>query len=149
MKLNLILISIVLSLGSLHAQKPEEEIGLTLAHFIQDLNNLDLGSFIEHFSDDATVFYPGNAFPIERVKGKDSIKKEFGQFFNNIRAGRKGPPFLNIVPTSKEIKLYGEVAVVTLHFEMGEEFHRRTFVIQKIDNRWLINHLHASFLRRK
>ncbi len=147
MKIKLMLLSIVLSVGNLQAQKPEDEIGQMLALFIQSLNNLELESFIENFSDDATVFYPRNTFPIERVKGKEAIKEEFSTFFNNLRKSRKGPPYLDIVPANKEIKLYDHVAVVTLHFEMGEEFHRRTMVLQRKENKWFIDHLHASFLK--
>lgn len=148
MKLRLSLLLIVLFTGNIQAQKQENEISQLLSLFIKNLNNLELEPFMEHFSDHATAFFPRNTFSIERVKGKDSIKNEFEVFFNNIRQNGQGPPYLDILPKNREIELHGKLAVVTLHFEMGKEFHRRTMVLQKKGNRWNIIHLHASFLER-
>lgn len=149
MKLRFTLLFLVLFSGNINAQKQENQISQMLSLFISNLNNLELTEFIEHFNDKATVFFPRNTFSIERVKGKDSIKKEFENFFNYIRENRDGPPYLNIVPKDREIELYRDLAVVTLHFEMGKEFHRRTMVLQKNGNQWKIIHLHASFLERE
>jgi hypothetical protein len=114
--------------------------------FVYDLNNLNLDSFIDNFATNATVFYPRNTFPIERVNGKEEIKKEFKIFFDNVRKSKEGPPFLNIIPTERIINVYDGVAIVSLHFKLGEEFHRRTIVLENNNNKWLIIHLHASFL---
>lgn len=149
MKLRLTILLLVLMSGNIKAQKQENQISEMLSLFVSNLNNLELTQFIEHFSDNATVFFPRNTFSIERVKGKDSIKNEFEVFFNNIRQNREGPPYLNIIPKDREIELYGKLAVVTFHFEMGKEFHRRTMVLQKNDDQWKIIHFHASFLERE
>ena len=81
MKLRLTILLLVLMSGNIKAQKQENQISEMLSLFVSNLNNLELTQFIEHFSDNATVFFPRNTFSIERVKGKDSIKNEFEFFF--------------------------------------------------------------------
>lgn len=135
-----------LSSTSIQAQESKDEINEMLTSFVKNLNDLDLESFIENFALDATIFYPRNAFPIERVRGKEAIKNEFKVFFDNVRGTRTEPPFLNIQPTDKEVNVYNNIAVVSLHFKLGEEFHRRTIILENLKNRWFISHLHASFL---
>ena len=124
----------------------EFEINEMLTSFVKNMNDLGLDSFIENFAPDATIFYPRNAFPIERVSGKESIKGEFKTFFDNLRKEREGPPYLDIETKDRELLLYNNIAIVSLHFNLGEEFHRRTIVLEKRNNKWLIVHLHASFL---
>ncbi len=128
------------------AQEPLKEIDKMLTSFVKDLNDLNLESFMDNFTNDATVFYPRNSFSMQRVEGKDSLTEEFASFFTNVRNQKDGPPYLNISPTDRKIQLFGNVAVVSLHFELGDEFHRRTLILEKHNNKWLINHIHASFL---
>ena len=136
----------MLPLGNIQAQNERDEVDQMLSLFVKNLNDLDLEPFIENFASDATIFYPRNSFPIERVSGKESIKNEFRTFFDNVRGNRTEPPFLSISPMDKELKVYNNIAVVSLHFKLGEEFHRRTIILEKRNNKWLITHLHASFL---
>lgn len=146
MNLKIVFLIIILPLGNIQAQNERDEVDQMLSLFVKNLNDLDLEPFIENFASDATIFYPRNSFPIERVSGKESIKNEFRTFFDNVRGNRTEPPFLSISPMDKELKVYNNIAVVSLHFKLGEEFHRRTIILEKRNNKWLITHLHASFL---
>jgi len=146
MKLKLLFLIALLPMSNIQSQNVNDEINQVLALFVENLNNLDLDPFIENFAPEATIFFPRNAFPIARVTGKEAIKNEFKQFFDNVRGDRTEPPFINIIPKDKELKVYDNIAVVSLHFQMGEEFHRRTIILEKGSNKWLIIHLHASFL---
>ena len=146
MNLKIVFLIIMLPLGNIQAQNERDEVDQMLSLFVKNLNDLDLEPFIENFASDATIFYPRNSFPIERVSGKESIKNEFRTFFDNVRGNRTEPPFLSISPMDKELKVYNNIAVVSLHFKLGEEFHRRTIILEKRNNKWLITHLHASFL---
>jgi ketosteroid isomerase-like protein len=146
MKMKIILLAFILAAVNGRAQDEKVEIEQMLSQFVHNLNHLDLEPFMENFDADATIFYPRASFPIGRVSGREAIQKEFLTFFDNVRSSRTGPPYLNIVPKDREIELHDSLAVVTLHFEMGEEFHRRTLILEKQGGRWLINHLHASFL---
>lgn len=146
LKILILVVIAVFSTSTNHSQNTNKQIVDMLNAFVNDLNNLNLESFIDNFTSNATIFYPRNTFPIERVKGKEEIESEFKIFFDNVRKSQEEPPFLNIVPTERIISVYGSLAIVSLHFKLGEEFHRRTIVLEKTKNRWLINHLHASFL---
>ena len=146
MNLKIVFLIIILPLGNIQAQNERDEVDQMLSLFVKNLNDLDLEPFIENFASDATIFYPRNSFPIERVSGKESIKNEFRTFFDKVRGNRTEPPFLSISPMDKELKVYNNIAVVSLHFKLGEEFHRRTIILEKRNNKWLITHLHASFL---
>ena len=147
MKLKLFLFTFLLSIGNSQAQEAQDEIEQMLSHFVKSLNNLELESFMENFTDHATVFFPRNSFPVERVEGREAIKKEFETFFNGLRQRRPGPPFLDIVPKDREIDVYNQMAVVSFHFEFGGEFQRRTIILEKQNNKWLINHIHASLFK--
>jgi ketosteroid isomerase-like protein len=146
MNLKIIFITIIITLGSIQAQDTISEIDQMLSSFVENLNDLDLEPFIENFDSEATIFYPRNSFPIDRVSGKEAIKNEFRAFFDNVRGNRTEPPFLSISPIDRELKVYNNLAVVSLHFKLGEEFHRRTILLKKRNHKWLIIHLHASFL---
>ena len=60
---------------------------------------------------------------------------------------RRGP--IAITPADIDAQMYGDVAIVTAHLvrpSTAPGTSRRTFVLRKTGDRWLIVHLHASNL---
>ena len=53
---------------------------------------------------------------------------------------------LSIDPKDVRVQRYGDVGVVTFHLEGGENVGRRTAVMRRTGDRWLLVHLHASSL---
>ena len=127
-------------------EKQESEISAMLTAFVDDLNHLRLDNFTANFNEEATIFFPRNSFPMERVEGREAIKENFAMFFESVRSRMPEPVNLNIQPRDRSIDVYGNLAVVTLHFDMGDELHRRTLVLEKEKGQWKIVHLHASLL---
>ena len=122
------------------------EVRRTLSDFIQAFNNLEWDKFISFFSDDASVFYP-REFP-ERAEGRAEYEARFRKVFEQIRAGRIQPPYMDIRPRGLEIRLAGETAIATFHLDDRPGFiNRRTIVLAKIGPQWKIIHLHASEVR--
>ena len=101
--------------------------------------------FIACFADNATVFFPMPE-PPERVEGKQAIQQRFERVFASIRStARSGPPFHHLVPEDLSIQLMpGDTAVVSFHLRNEERIGRRTLVLRKMNDQWLIIHLHAS-----
>jgi ketosteroid isomerase-like protein len=114
--------------------------------FLQAFENLDMARFIAHFADDASAFFPSPE-PPSRVDGKSAIQRRFELVFQGIRAhsSRAHAPFHRLEPHGMTIQLLAsDVAVVSFQLENTERVGRRTLVLKKRENRWLIAHLHAS-----
>jgi ketosteroid isomerase-like protein len=122
------------------------EVRRTLSAFIQAFKNLEWDKFRSFFSDDASVFYP-REFP-ERAEGRAEYEAGFRKVFEQIRAGRTQPPYMDIRPRGLEIRFSGETAIVSFHLDDSPGFiNRRTIVLARIGQQWKIVHLHASEVR--
>ena len=121
----------------------ELEVRAALAKFIQAFDNLDWEGFRRAFDDGATVFYP-RAFP-ERATGRAEFEKTFKTVFEQIRASRAAPPYMDIQPKDMVIQIFGDIAVATFHLDDRPAFpNRRTLVLNRTAAGWKIVHLHAS-----
>lgn len=111
----------------------------TVQTFIKANETRDLELIVSTFADDATVFFPGE--PQTRVTGKENIRHVFAALFQQ-RAG-----VISIKPTDVVVQLFGDIAIVTAHLERpatAPGTSRRTFVLRRTGDRWLIVHHHAS-----
>jgi len=122
------------------AETPPERF---LDSFVASFNNLEWDRFRDHFSDEATVFFPA-PYPRERASGRDAVEEGFRGVFERWRKERPGPPYLDIRPLDVKVQSYGEVHVVTFHLADGESRSRRTFVLGKEGGELKILHFHAS-----
>jgi uncharacterized protein len=125
------------------ATSREAEVRDALANFIQAFNNLDWEAFRLAFADSATVFYP-RAFP-ERASGRTEFEKTFKTVFEQIRAGRTAPPYMDLQPKDLAIQMFGDIAIASFHLDDRPGFlNRRTIVLNNTATGWKIVHLHAS-----
>jgi len=128
---------------SAQKQGPESQVKQFLANFILAFDDLDWEQFRQSFSDDATVFYP-RSVP-ERANGRAEFEKHFKVVFEQIRAGRTNPPFMDIQPHDMKMQMYSDVAIVSFHLDDRPGFvNRRTIVLRNTSHGWKIIHLHAS-----
>lgn len=127
------------------AETPSEplEVARFLESFVDSFNNLEWDRFRDHFSDEATVFFPAPYAP-ERASGRAAVEDGFRGVFERWRNERPGPPYLDIRPLDVKVQSYGEIHVVTFHLADGEKRSRRTFVLGKEGGELKILHLHAS-----
>lgn len=115
-----------------------------IAAFLIAFRNLDWAPFLAAFAEDATVFFPFPDHP-RRANGKAAIAAIFQPFFDRMRQQRPtGPPYLTLEPCDLEITQLGESALVTFHLHDPGILCRRTLVLTKQNDVWLIRHLHAS-----
>jgi ketosteroid isomerase-like protein len=142
----LILISafcLLLSPVSSQERRPDTEVKQFLARFIRAFDDLDWETFRQSFSDDATVFYP-RGIP-ERANGRAEFEQNFKIVFEQIRAGRKTPPYMDIQPRHMTTQLFGNTAIATFQLDDRVGFvNRRTVVLRRTAAGWKIVHLHAS-----
>ena len=123
-----------------------EEAREVVDRFLRAFENLDMQRFINCFAEDATVFFP-EPEPAKRFDGKAAIKAHFELVFAAIRRGSASsqPPFHRLVPENVEVQPVGdEGAVVSFELSNAVRIARRTVVLQKRGDSWLIVHLHAS-----
>ncbi len=114
-----------------------------LRGFIRAFDALDWESFRSFFANDATVFYPRGF--TRRASGRSEFEANFRKVFEQIRAGRTQPPYLDIQPRDLQIQRFGDVAIVTFHLDdRPGVLNRRTLVLRKMKGQWKIVHLHAS-----
>ena len=119
------------------------EVARFLDSFIDSFNNLEWDRFRDHFSDEATVFFPA-PYAQERASGRAAVEAGFRGVFERWRKERPGPPYLDLRPLDVMVQSYGEIHVVTFHLADGESRLRRTFVLGREGGELKILHLHAS-----
>lgn len=111
-----------------------------LVRFIESFEVLDLTSMMQCFSDDATSFFPSRHFP-SKISGKQQITNQFEQVIKKIKAA--GLTQIALPVEDLEILNYGETALATFQIR-DSDLSRRTLILRKTDENWLITHLHAS-----
>ena len=116
----------------------------TVKEFVAANELADLARILDTFDDEATVFFPGGQ--PQRASGKAEIRAAFAQIFKR----RTGP--ISITVRDIEVQSFDDVVVVTAHLAALPSapaleptvFPRRTFVLRRAGERWLIVHHHAS-----
>ncbi len=116
----------------------------TVQTFIRANETANLELIVGTFDDAATVFFPGGQ--AQRANGKVEIREVFAGLFKP----RTGP--ITITPRDVNIQVFDDSAIVTAHLgdlpplpiRQPVTFARRTFVLRRVGDRWLIVHLHAS-----
>ena len=115
--------------------------------FLHAFNHLDIEELRGLFAEDATAFLPVGPAGA-RLDGRDAIIKAIEPLFASERArSSHGPPYLSLQAKDVKVQRLGDMAVIS--FDVGSQlvFSRRTLVLQNVDRRWLIVHLHGSNLR--
>ena len=114
----------------------------TMTGFLDALNALDVPRMSADFADDITAFVP--SAQVDRVEGKAAVTAIFRAFADRGKAAPKTAS----VAEDMRIEVSGSLAVV--HFMVRDaappRIRRRTFVLRKVGQRWLISHFHASDL---
>ena len=117
----------------------------TVQTFIKANTSGDLDLIVSTFAEDATVFFPSD--PPERVSGRARIREAFAVLLKRRSAGA-GPV---IKPTDVDVQVMGNTAIVTAHLDRPSTAapgtSRRSFVLRREGERWLIVHHHASNLQ--
>jgi len=115
-----------------------------LNEFVGAFSNLKWEKFTACFADDATAFFPPSAkFPY-RANNKKEIENIFSLVFENAKKQKQSAPYIIIQPKDVKVQMAGTVAIVTFLLNDPAMLGRRTIVLQKMSDEWLIIHLHAS-----
>jgi ketosteroid isomerase-like protein len=117
-----------------------DEIHGTLSKFLTAFSKLELENMMTCFSNNATSFFP-IAHQTTILVGKNEICKAFANVINKIRA--TGLSSIKLKPENIKIQDYGEIAIATFHIK-NRNLNRRTLVLRRTQDFWLIQHLHAS-----
>lgn len=112
----------------------------TLSRFIAAFSKLDLDGMLICFADDATSFVP-ITHQTTFLDGKDEIGNAFAKVISKIRAA--GLNSIKLDLEDIKIQRFGDAAIATFHIRDGD-LSRRTLVLRRVHDDWLIQHLHAS-----
>ena len=136
-------------LRSQTATSDSAAVHAAVAEFVRAFENLDWERFRAAFADDATVFFPLPE-PPQRFSGRAAVEAQFARVFEAIRRQSSGgPPYHRLPPVDLRIALLGPTtALVTFELRNTERVGRRTLVLHRESDRWLITHLHASNVAR-
>ena len=88
----------------------EELAGIRSAaeRFLRALGDLDWEPFRTSWASTPTAFFPFGDTP-ERFTGQVAVEGRWRRFFEETRAHRPGPPFLNLKPLDIRTERYGDV----------------------------------------
>lgn len=117
-----------------------ERVQETLDRFITAFEGLRIEDMMDHYAEDATSFFPVEHHKTKLV-GKDQIKGAFQRVIEKIRSA--GLSRISLVVEDLMVDQYDNIAVATFHIR-DNTLSRRTLVLRKTGDRWLITHLHAS-----
>ncbi len=112
----------------------------TLSRFITTFSKLDLEGMMMCFYNDATAFFP-IAHRTTVLDGKAEIGEAFSNVISKIRAAEINSIRLDLEDV--KIQRFGDAAIATFHIRDGD-LSRRTLVLRRSHDDWLIQHLHAS-----
>lgn len=125
-------------------QPDSNEVIQAINTFVDAFSNLKWEKFENCWADEATAFFPPSArFPY-RADNKQEVLRIFKNVFENARKQRPAPPYIIIQPLDRKIQMAGTTAIVTFTLNDPNLFGRRTLVLKKEGDKWLIIHLHAS-----
>jgi ketosteroid isomerase-like protein len=143
-----VLLAISLTTSDASAQTRAEGALVTARTLVKAIETSDIELLVAAFDDEATVFMPFLGTPA-RLRGKSEIRQAFAALFKNV------PPqgvSRTINPLEIATQSFGDTAIVT--FLLGGPPRpnsqgqapggRRTLVLRRVGERWLIVHLHAS-----
>ncbi len=129
---------------------PEDLAGIRSAaeRFLRALDDLDWEPFRASWASTATAFFPFGDTP-ERLTGQVAVEGRWRRFFEEARARRPGPPYLNLKPLDIRTERYGDVGLVTFTLELtigGRQLplQRRTLLFVREHDAWKLTHMHAS-----
>ena len=116
--------------------------------FLRALDDLDWEPFRASWASKPTVFFPFGDTP-DRVTGQVAVEARWRRFFEEARARRPGPPYLNLKPRDVRTERYGDVGLVTFTLELtvgGRQLplQRRTLLLIREHDAWKLAHMHAS-----
>ena len=117
-----------------------DDIQGTLSRFIASFSKLDLEGMMTYFAKDATSFFP-IAHRATFLDGKEEIGNAFAKVISKIRAA--GLNSIKLEIEDVKVQRFGDAAIATLHIRDGD-LSRRTLVLRRVHDEWLIQHLHAS-----
>jgi len=127
-------------------QAPPDSTGVIQAMntFVDAFSNLKWEKFTDCWAEEATAFFPPSArFPY-RAGNKQEVLHIFQNVFENARKKKSSPPYIIIEPLDMRIQMAGTTAIVTFTLDDPDLLGRRTLVLKKEGDKWLIIHLHAS-----
>ena len=133
------------------ASTAETDVRAALDAFIEAFENGDTDAMRTAFADDAVTF-PRTVMggrrdePIEteRYRRVSGLDPQMIEILEQRRAEGASPPLLRIEPRDVDIRVFGDVALVTFHLGGADSLGRRTFVMVRRESAWKILHLHAS-----
>ncbi len=131
--------------GSRSRAAAQVEVERAVKEFLNAFERLDWQKFTAAFEDGATVFFPVPE-PPNRFTGRSEFEPQFQKVFAAIRASNPGgPPYHQLKPEDLTVEvLADDVALASFHLRNDQRTARRTLVLVRTDNKWLIHHLHAS-----
>jgi hypothetical protein len=137
-------------MGASQAPMSQDLVGIREAteRFLRALDDLDWERFRASWASTPTMFFPFGDTP-GRVTGQMAVETRWRRFFEQARAGRSGPPYLNLKPLDLRTERYGDVGLVTFALELtvgGRQLplQRRTLVFVREHDAWNLAHMHAS-----
>ncbi len=111
-----------------------------MSRFNAAFSKLDLDGMMMYFADESTSFFP-IAHRATFLDGKDEIGEAFVKVISKIRAA--GLDGIKLDVEDVKVQRFGDAAIATFHLRDGD-LSRRTLVLRRVHDDWLIQHLHAS-----
>lgn len=122
------------------------DVAHATSSFLQAFDSLNWPGFAAHLSDSVDAFWPRPDAPA-RLRDRGMVEGHFHAFFDRVRNARPGPPYLHLKPEDLEIRVIGDVGIVTFELaDIPDTLGRRTIVFHREKSGWRIIHLHASNL---
>lgn len=121
---------------------------ITAEQLLRALADLDWEPFCAAWAPEPTVFFPFGDTP-DRVTAGAAVEERWRRFFEETRAQRSGPPYLDLKPRDMRTERYGDVGLVTFTLELtvgGRQLplQRRTLLFVRAHDAWKLVHMHAS-----
>jgi ketosteroid isomerase-like protein len=132
----------------------------TVRTLVTAIETADLDLLLSTFHGDATIFMPATEMrwapespgSPTLLSGIAQIREAMSALFAGARAAGSGPRYFILRPRDESVQAFGDTAIVTFHLgslstrSVNEPatLARRSFVLRREGDRWLIVHHHGS-----
>ncbi len=117
-----------------------------LRAFLRAFENCDLPAMEAAFAPEATSFDRAPPVPgdLSLYRRKSGMPAGMRQLALALPTAQLGPPYHHLQPANLSVERYDDFAIAMFELEGADNLGRRTVILRRYGEHWLIVHLHAS-----
>jgi len=145
--------AVIMGFGAAAMPRPKNDLAgpeKALRAFLRAFENCDLPAMEAAFAPKATSFDRAPPVPgdLSLYRRRGGMPAGMRQLALTLPMTQPGPPYHRVQPDNLSVERHGDLAVAMFELDGPDNLGRRTVILRRYGERWLIVHLHASNVYR-